>query len=167
MNPWKIALREGAVTGTIAGLLSTLVLASAGRREAGSAVAPINAVSHWLWGDESLHAQEPSLRHTLTGYVTNHLAAIFWAVLYSRAWGHRDEAKRLPQAAAGAVATSAIAYVVDYHVVPKRLTPGYEHRISRGAMLATYGALAAGLALGALLLQQQRSASSTSDFAIW
>jgi hypothetical protein len=45
---------------------------------------------------------------------------------------------------------------VDYHVVPKRLTPGYEHRISSGALLATYGALAAGLALGALLLGEQR-----------
>jgi hypothetical protein len=137
MNPWKTALREGAVTGTIAGLLSTAVLTISGRRQAGSAAAPINAVSHWLWGDESLHAQEPTLRHTLTGYVTNHLAAIFWAVLYSRAYGHRDEAKQLPQALAGAVATSAVAYVVDYHVVPERLTPGYEHRISPGALLAT------------------------------
>jgi hypothetical protein len=34
-------------------------------------------------------------------------------------------------------------------------------------MLATYGALAAGFALGALLLQQQRSASSASNFSIW
>jgi hypothetical protein len=167
MNLWKTALREGAVTGTVAGLLSTAVLAVAGQRQAGSAVAPINAVSHWIWGDESLRAQEPSLRHTLTGYVTNQLAAIFWAVLYSRAYGHRDEAKRLPQAVAGGVTTSAVAYVVDYHLVPKRLTPGYEHRISNGAMLATYGALAAGLALGAVLLQQRRSASSVSDFAIW
>jgi hypothetical protein len=167
MNPWKTALREGAVTGTIAGLLSTAVLTISGRRQAGSAAAPINAVSHWLWGDESLHAQEPTLRHTLTGYVTNHLAAIFWAVLYSRAYGHRDEAKQLPQALAGAVATSAVAYVVDYHVVPERLTPGYEHRISPGALLATYGALAAGLALGALLLQAQRNASGAVDFASW
>jgi hypothetical protein len=157
MSHWKTALREGAVTGTVAGLLSTAVLAIAGRRESGSAVAPINAVSHWLWGDESLHAQEPSLRHTFTGYVTNHLAAIFWAMLYSRAYGHREEAKQLPQAIAGGVATSAIAYAVDYHVVPKRLTPGYEHRISSGALLATYGALAAGLALGALLLGERRS----------
>ncbi|HWI78836.1 MAG TPA: hypothetical protein VNS31_06535 [Ramlibacter sp.] len=167
MSYWKTAVREGAITGTIAGLFSTAVLAVAGRRESGSAVAPINAVSHWLWGDESLHAQEASLRHTLTGYVTNHLAAIFWAMLYSRAYGHREEAKRLPQAIAGGVATSAIAYAVDYHVVPKRLTPGYEHRISPGALLATYGALAAGLALGALLLQGHRSASSVSDFATW
>jgi hypothetical protein len=163
MNPWKTALREGAITGTVAGLLSTAVLAISGQRQAGSAVAPINAVSHWLFGDESLHADEPSLRHTLTGYLTNHLAAIFWAMLYSRAYGHREEAKRLPKALAGGVATSAVAYAVDYYVVPKRLTPGYEHRISSGAMLATYGALAAGLALGALLLQGQRDASSWSD----
>ncbi|MDB5882316.1 MAG: hypothetical protein JWP43_2194 [Ramlibacter sp.] len=167
MNLWKTALREGAITGTLAALLSTAVLAATGTRQSGSAVAPINAVSHWLWGDESLHVDEPSLRHTLTGYVTNHLAAVFWAMLYSRAYGHRDEAKQLPQAIAGGVATSAVAYVVDYHVVPKRLTPGYEHRISSGAMLATYGAIAAGLALGALLLQGQRSASSLSDFASW
>jgi hypothetical protein len=155
-NRWNIALREGAVTGTVAALLSTAVLTIAGRQTAGSAVAPINAVSHWLFGDESLHADEPTLRHTLTGFVTNHLAAIFWAGLYSLLYGHREEAKQLPQAVAGAVATSAVAYVVDYHVVPKRLTPGYEHRISPGALLATYGALAAGLALGALLLGERR-----------
>jgi hypothetical protein len=156
MNLWKTALREGTITGTLAALLSTAVLAATGTRRSGSAVAPINAVSHWLWGDESLHTDEPSLRHTLTGFVTNHLAAIFWAGLYSLAYGHRDEAKQLPQAVAGAVATSAVAYVVDYHVVPTRLTPGYEHRISSGAMLATYGALAAGFALGALLLGERR-----------
>lgn len=154
MSPWKIALREGAVAGTVASLLSTAVLALAGRREAGSAVAPTNAVSHWLWGDESLVAQQPDLRHTLTGYVTHHLASVFWATLYSRIFGHREDAKELPQAIAGGVATSATAYVVDYYMVPKRLTPGYEHRISSGAMLATYGALAAGFALGALLLRR-------------
>lgn len=145
-------LREGAVAGTAASLLSTALLAALGQRQAGSAVAPTNAVSHWLWGDESLHADRPSWRHTFVGYLTHHLAAVFWAASYSWLWGRRDEAKRLPQAIAGAVATSAVAYVVDYHVVPERLTPGFEHRLSPGAMLATYGTLAAGFALGALLL---------------
>ena len=56
MNTWKIALREGAVAGTVATLLSTALLAAIGRRENRSAAAPVNAVSHWLWGDESLHA---------------------------------------------------------------------------------------------------------------
>lgn len=153
MNSWKTALREGVVAGTAASILSTAVLATAGLRQAGSAVAPTNAVSHWLWGDESLHAQQPTWRHTATGYVTHHLASVFWATLYSLVYGHRDEAKRLPQAAAGGVATSAVALWVDYQMVPKRLTPGYEHRLSTGAMLATYGAMAAGFALGALLLR--------------
>lgn len=149
---WTTALREGIVAGSAASVLSTAVLVLAGHREAGSAVAPTNAVSHWLWGDESLHVEQPTWRHTLTGYVTHHLASIFWATLYSRVHGWRESAKTLPQAAAGGVATSAVAYVVDYYMVPKRLTPGYEHRISAGSMLATYSALAAGLALGALLL---------------
>lgn len=155
--PWTVALREGAVVGTVACVLSTAVLAIAGRRQAGSAVAPTNAISHWLWGDESLHAQQASARYTLAGYVTHHLASIFWATLYSRLYGHRPEAKSLPQAVAGGVATSAVAYVVDYHVVPKRLTPGYEHRISPGALLATYGVLAAGFAAGALWLGRSGS----------
>lgn len=157
MNSWKNALREGAVAGTFASILSTAVLATAGRRQAGSAVAPTNAVSHWLWGEESLRAQRPSLRHTLIGYLTHHLASIFWAALYSRVYGHRPQAKTVPQALAGGVATSAVACLVDYQLVPKRLTPGYEHRISTPAMVVTYGALAAGFALGALLLQRSRA----------
>lgn len=151
---WAKALREGVVTGSLASLLSTAVLAAAGARQNGSAVAPINAVSHWLWGDESLRVDRPTLRHTLAGYLTQHAASIFWATLYSRVWGHRDAAKQLPQAVAGGVATSAIAYVVDYQLIPKRLTPGYEHRVSTGAMVAIYAALAAGFALGAVALQK-------------
>lgn len=155
---WKKALREGAVSGTLASLLSTCVLAAAGARQAGSAVAAINAVSHWLWGDESLHAQRPTLRHTLAGYLTQHAASIFWATLYSRVYGHHDRAKEVPQAVAGGIVTSAVAYLVDYELIPKRLTPGYEHRVSTGAMVAIYAALAAGFALGAVVLQKNRLA---------
>lgn len=152
MNTWKIALREGAVAGTVATVLSTALLAVIGRREAGSAVAPVNAVSHWLWGDESLRADGADLRHTATGFLTHHLAAVFWAGLYSWLYGHRDEAKTPAQAVAGGIATSAVAYVVDYHVVPKRLTPGWEHRMAPRSLAATYGSLAVGFAVGALLL---------------
>lgn len=155
MNTWKVALREGVVAGTAASLLSTAVLAAYGRRQAGSPFAPTNAVSHWLWGDEALRAQEPSWRYTFGGYVTRHLAAVFWAALYSRLYGHRDAAKELPQAIAGGVATSAVSCLVDYTLVPKRLTPGFEHRLSTGAMVTAYGALAAGFALGALLLRRR------------
>jgi hypothetical protein len=151
VDTWKVALREGLVAGSVASVLSTCVLAVAGVRQNGSAVAPINAASHWLWGDEALQEDRPTLRHTLAGYLTQHAASIFWATLYSRLYGHREEAKEWPQAIAGGIATSAVAGVVDYTLVPKRLTPGYEHRLSTGAMVATFGALAAGFALGAFV----------------
>jgi hypothetical protein len=156
-KPWHTAARDGAVAGSVASVLSTAVLAIAGSREAGSPVAPTNAVSHWLWGDEALHAQRPTLRHTATGYLTHHLAAVFWAALYSLVYGQRRTAPSVPQAIAGGVATSAVAFAVDYGVVPRRLTPGFEHRLSDSAMLATYASLAVGFALGALLVSRRSS----------
>lgn len=154
-NAWNTALRDGAVAGSIASLLSTAVLAIAGSRQAGSPVAPTNAVSHWLWGDEALREGRPTLRHTATGYVTHHVAAVFWAGLYSLLYGRRHPAPSVPQAVAGGIATSAVAFAVDYGVVPRRLTPGFEHRLSPGAMFATYASLAAGFALGALLVKRR------------
>jgi len=153
---WRQALREGAVAGTTASLLSTLALLALGRRQAGSAAAPLNAASHWLWDEEALHADRPSWRHTLVGYLTQHAASVLWATLYARVVGPREEAKRLPNAIAGGIALSAAAYVVDYTVTPKRLTPGYEHRLDGRGMFAVYAALAAGFALGAVALQRRR-----------
>jgi hypothetical protein len=153
---WREALREGAVTGTIAGLLSTVVLAIVGQRQAGSASAPVNAASHWLWGDESLRQDGTTLRHTLPGFLTQHAASVLWGTLYSRVYGHRPEAKDLPQAVLGGIATSATAYVIDYTITPKRFTPGYEHRLDGSGMLAVYAALAVGFAVGAMALREQR-----------
>lgn len=152
-DKWRVALREGAVTGTVASLLSTAVLALMGKRQDGHAIAPVNAVSHWAWGDDAARVLRPTWKHTLTGVLTQHAASIFWAALYSCFYGHRAEAKELPQAIAGGVATSAVAYVIDYTITPKRLTPGYELRLDGKGMLAVYVALAAGFTAGALLLR--------------
>jgi hypothetical protein len=60
-----------------------------------------------------------------------------------------------PSLAAGA-ATSAIAYVADYHVVPKRFTPGFEKRLSGGALATVYGVLALALGAGLYLGKKQK-----------
>ena len=156
LNLWKQSLREGAVSGLAGGLLSTLALAGLGPRQAGSVPAPINAVSHWLWGDEALRQDRATWRHTLTGFITQQVAAVMWATLYARCYGHREEAKSLPNALAGGIATSAVAYVVDYTITPKRLTPGYEHRLDGKGMLGVYAALALGFAAGAMALRGRR-----------
>jgi hypothetical protein len=53
--------------------------------------------------------------------------------------------------AGAAAATAATAYVVDYHVVPKRVTPGFEAHIDLRSFPKIYLALGAGFALAALI----------------
>jgi hypothetical protein len=151
---WKQVLKEAFVAGSLGSLLSSAVLLAAGRRDAGSAAAPVNAVSHWLWDRESLRTDAVDWKHTAAGYATHHGASVFWAALHAAAAEGRP-ALRTPQAAVtGAVVTSALANLVDYCVVPKRLTPGFEHKLSTGAMVGVYGALALGLAAGAWLMRR-------------
>jgi len=152
---WNRTLREGLVSGTLAGLFSAAALLVTGKRDTGSAVAPVNAESHWLWGDESLREDRPTWRHTAAGIVTHQLSTVFWATLYAMVRGSRRRPQTLPEALAGGIATSAAAAAIDYTLVPKRLTPGFEHRLSRGSMVGVFAALAGGIALGSLLLRER------------
>ncbi|HEX2546543.1 MAG TPA: hypothetical protein VHL79_16795 [Ramlibacter sp.] len=155
MINWNKTLREGLVSGTLAGLFSAVVLLVTGKRNAGSAIAPINAESHWLWGDESLREDGITLRHSLTGIVTHQLSTVFWATLYALVRGNRRAVRSVPEALIGGIVTSAAAAAIDYTLVPKRLTPGFEHRLSKTSMVGVFAGIAAGIALGALLLRDR------------
>lgn len=154
MTTWKQAFREGVVSGSLASLFSAAYLALAGQRQDRIA-APVNAVSHWLFGDRALHEDDPSLTYTLTGYVTHHLASIFWGVLHAKAWGARPVAKQPLPAAAGAVAAAGVACFVDYQLTPRRLTPGFEHRLAKPQMANVYACFALGLMVGSLLVKRR------------
>jgi hypothetical protein len=150
------ALRTGLIAGTFASIASTAALMLCGRREAGSAVAPTNATSHWLWGPQAFAVYRPTLRHTGLGYATHHASAIFWAVLYAWLHAERRPAQSVPAALASAGAATAVACAVDYTITPRRLTPGFEHHLSKGSMAVVYGFFAVGLAAGCLLAQRRR-----------
>lgn len=154
MSTWKQAFREGVVSGTLASLLSGAYLAFAGNRSSRPA-APLNAVSHWFFGDRALRQDEPSVTYTLTGYLTHHAASVFWGVLHAKAWGSRPEAKSPLPAAVGAAAAAAVASFVDYELTPKRLTPGFEHKLGRPEMLNVYACFALGLMLGSLAMKKR------------
>jgi hypothetical protein len=154
MPTWKHAFREGLVSGSLASVLSAAYLAWAGERR-NQPAAPVNAVSHWFFGDRALRQDGASVKYTLTGYVTHHLAAIFWAVLHAKAWGARPQAKEPIPALAGAVTAASVACFVDYQLTPKRLTPGFEHRLGRPEMANVYAFFALGLALGTLLMKKR------------
>lgn len=145
---FQLSVLRAVLAGGCASVLSAAALAMAGRREAGSTVAPLNAVSHWYWGREALHRQRLDLRHTVVGYATHHLAATFWAAGLA-AYLHTRPRPATPVHLAGAsAATSAIACFVDFNLTPERLTPGYEHRVSRKSLAWTYLLFAVGLAVG-------------------
>jgi hypothetical protein len=131
-------IERALISGTVAAAAVTLVVSLAGRRMSGSAPAPLNATSHFLWGERAGRQDGYSLKYTGTGFAANYGASVFWALFYEALSG------RLPPLARGA-AVSALAYVTDYHVVPKRLTPGFELRLPAGALAAAYAALALGL----------------------
>ena len=133
MTTWKEALREGAVAGSIASILSGAYLAWRGWKR-GETAAPVNAVSHWFFGDRALREDEPSLLFTLTGYLTHHGASIFWGVLHAKFWGAKPAHNAPLPAVVGAAGASAVACFVDYQLTPKRLTPGFEHRLGRPEM---------------------------------
>lgn len=154
MTTWKQALREGIVSGSLAALLSAGYLAWAGRQR-GMPAAPLNAVSHWLFGRAALESDAASVRYTLTGYLTHHAAAIFWGVLHARAWGAEPAHKAPLPALAGAAAAAGVACFVDYQLTPKRLTPGFEHRLGRPELAKVYVCFALGLAAGTLLMRRR------------
>ncbi len=150
------AVRTGVVAGAFASVASTLALAACGHREAGSSVAPTNATSHWVWGREALKAKRPSWRHTVVGYGIHHGTATFWAVLYAWLHANRRPAQSVPAALASAGAAAAVACAVDYTITPERLTPGFEHHLSRRSMAAVYAMFALGLTAGCAVAHRGR-----------
>jgi len=152
MKPWRRALRDALVSGTSASITSTAVLMTCGAHEAGHALAPTNATSHWYWGDGATRRNRFSWRHTVLGYATHHGASVFWAFLYEMLFGTRRAEKPAPVALAQGAAIAALACFVDYRLTPRRLMPGYEQRLSRRSLTAVYAAFGAGLALGGALL---------------
>ena len=86
------------------------------------------------------------LRHTLTGIVTHQLSTVFWATLYALVRGRRNAVRSVPQALLGGIATSAAAAAIDYTLVPRRLSPGFENRLSRSSMVGVFAAIAGGIA---------------------
>lgn len=170
------------IAGSAASLSSGLALACCSRRQSGSAAAALNGPSQWLWGEHEAYTRRASMRHTLTGYAIHHAMSVLWAGLHLRAFrkasapatqrqGMQTATQRLQVSAlrrsdargalrrialhmAQAAATTTIAYLVDYHLMPARLRPGFRKHLESASLLASYAAFAAGLALGCIACER-------------
>ncbi len=158
MNCADLALNT-ICTGSLAALATTAAVAVCGELEKRNPIAPLNAVSHIAFGDEAANHDEPSVKFTATGAALNTVAVTSWAALSELIVG---ENPTLSQAIAGGVAVSALAYFVDYHVVPKRLTPGFEKHLSGRSLFWIYATLAMSLAGGPILRSRMTNNSGSS-----
>lgn len=151
---WRIALRQAWLSGSVASLLCTVVVSVLGRGRRNAPARGTNATSHWVWGDRAIRRSSASLRYTALGYAIHHASSVFWAIGFER-WGlaRKLPLARHPVAIAATVATAA--WVVDYKVVPKRLTPGFEHHLSRRGLAGAYVAFGAGLVLATWLRRRR------------
>lgn len=148
------------VSGSVAALTSAAVASWCGRKDAGHAAGPLNAVSHIAWGGSARsHARDDGV-NTVVGFALHHGASIFWALGFEAVFGRRAE-RSVPDALIGGAATAATAYVVDYHLVPERFVPGFEARLKGGALFYVYAALALGLAATAQARAQKGRAFTT------
>jgi hypothetical protein len=157
-------LERALISGSLAAAAVTLVVSLAGRRSTGSSAAALNATSHFLWGERAGREHGYSLKYTATGFIANYGASVFWALFYEAlAGGKRRTAAR---ALRDGALISAAAYVTDYHVVPKRLTPGFEMRLPRAALGGVYAALALGLSAWDLLNARSHRDAQVTDPSI-
>lgn len=150
-------LAEDAVrTGLLATAATTIAASALGELEDGNAIAPINAISHIAWGDRAANQKDLSLKYTLTGGLLNTVALVGWAGVHHLLFGRRSKVSQsVTGALAGGAAISALAYVTDYYVVPKRFTPGFEKRLSNASLCGVYAVLAVALAAGSLVSSEK------------
>lgn len=142
--------RRAWITGSAASICSTALVVLRSRRDGGNLFCGTNATSHWLWGDKALQQSGPSAKYTLAGYLIHHLCAVYWGVVFEfwqELTAARSPSRKILRAAVPrAMAVASLAGAVDYTVTPKRLTPGFEHHLSRWSLMLVYLAFGAGLA---------------------
>jgi hypothetical protein len=149
MNDLQTILNRSLCAGACATAATTATLAACAAMEHDPVAAPINSVSHIAWGDEAASHDEVSMKYTATGFALNAVAVTSWAAVHELMFGSSVNGDPLKALASGA-AVSAVAYLTDYHLVPARLTPGFEKRLSNRSLFAVYAALALSLAAGSL-----------------
>ena len=147
----SLSLSQTLFTSALTTAATTAALFALSKKDTQHPAAALNATSHILWGEDAAKYDDWDVRHTLAGALLNAGAMGAWSVVQ----GLFPAPRSLFGAARNGAAVTALAYFTDYHVVPQRLTPGFEHRLSRKSLLASYVVLAASLTLSGYVLRRR------------
>ncbi len=145
------ALRRALFSGSSASITSAVALSICSRIDEGSYAGALNGPSQWLWGEAEAYTRAASVRHTVAGYLIHHVTSMFWATAYERIFGEPGERKTPLRRCAEAAVSTTVAYMVDYHLTPSRLRPGFKKHVRSPSMFAIYCAFALGLAAASIV----------------
>jgi hypothetical protein len=144
-------LRYVVFCGAGAALASVAATAALGKAEGQSPLRPINASSHWIWGEASGQRTRADLSHTAVGAATNIGAGLLWGAVFG-ALVHRRRSSNVDTVRDG-MAVGALAAALDYGILPRRLTPGWELALSGRSVVLAMAAMTMGLVAGGLAAQ--------------
>lgn len=131
----------------LAAVLSAVVLGAAAVIQGEPPWLPLNATSHVLFGPEAAEFRGIDLTHTGLGLVIHLAAALFWAAV-ALLFARMGDRPSIILAWSAALTTAAIAGIVDFGLMPARLTPGWELVLPPAGLFAALLAMGVGMALG-------------------
>ncbi|MEJ7810982.1 MAG: hypothetical protein WKG32_11285 [Gemmatimonadaceae bacterium] len=143
-------LRERVTRGGYAGFVAAAATAGAliGFGIArGAPFQPLNTVAHMVFGTRAHLMDQFDPLVTPVALALHVTSVTVWGLVFAQLGG-RLRSWRLVAAAA---VFAGIAYIVDYHLVPRRFTPGFETFLSSAEIGAIYVILALALATGVSL----------------
>jgi len=147
----SLSLSQTLFTSAVTTAATTAALFALSKKDTGHPAAALNATSHILWGNDATQHDAWDVRHTLAGVLLNAGAMGAWSLVQ----GLLPAPHSLFTAARNGATVTALAYATDYHLVPKRLTPGFEQRLSRKSLLTSYAVLAAALTAAGYVLRRR------------
>jgi hypothetical protein len=78
----NVAAKSTLLSGTAAGVASTLALGLLARLEGKGILQPVNSTSHRLNGEAAASFRGADMTHTAVGLATRQAATFFWAALF-------------------------------------------------------------------------------------
>jgi hypothetical protein len=117
----------------------------------GAPLQPLNAVAHVLVGSRAYYVSGVHPLVTSAGTLVHVASLVAWGMLFSLVLGRARGAR----AWGIAFAFAAVVAVIDFVVLPERLSPGFETVLTRGEVGVVYGVMAVAMAVAASRLRTE------------
>ncbi|MBC7804982.1 MAG: hypothetical protein H7145_02410 [Akkermansiaceae bacterium] len=142
-NGTLVFLKNGIITGLVGAATTTAVIAAYGKAKTGDPWTPFNGIAHMFFGENAANRDGFVPRETLVGLGLNGTALVTWGVMYEAIAGK----VAFPRSLLSGGLASFIIYLLDYHIFPPKLRPGFEKRLGYDSVFAAYLLLAVAFGL--------------------